>query len=104
MHETTVSGTDDIGMVCVRPSVGFYSLPSTSSFVDCLAEFDNELEAEEWSKEWSEASGSKEYRKQMIGLHAVKYPEYFRLEGPMLDDYIDYYFEEWSNIIKREGL
>ena len=98
MHETTVSETDDIGMVCVRPSVGFYSLPSTSSFVNCLAEFDNEDEAEQWAKDWSEASGSKERRKQMIGLHAVKYPEYFRLDGEMLEDYINYYYENFKNL------
>ena len=104
MHETTVSDTDEIGMVCVKPSVGKYSLPSTSSFVNCIAEFDNELEAEQWAKDWSEASGSKERRRQLIGLHEVKYTEYFRLDGQMLEDYIDYYFEEWSNIIKREGL
>ena len=97
-HETTVSGTDDIGMVCVRPSVGRYSLPSTSSFVNCLAEFDNELEAEQWSKDWSEASGSKERRRQLIGLHAVKYPEYFRLDGTMLEEYIDYYYENFKKL------
>ena len=101
MHETTVSEIDDIGMVCVRPSVGFYSLPSTSSFVNCLVEFDNELEAEEWSKDWSDASGSKERRKQMIGLHAVKYPDYFRLDGKMLEDYIDYYYENFKNIMEQ---
>jgi len=97
-HETTVSETDDIGMVCVRPSVGRFSLPSTSSFVNCLAEFDNELEAEQFSQDWSEASGSKERRKQLIGLHAVKYPDYFRLDGPMLDDYINYYYENFKNL------
>ena len=91
MHETTVSDTDEIGMVCVKPSVGKYSLPSTSSFVNCIAEFDNELEAEQFSHDWSEASGSKERRRQMIDIHALQHPDYFRLSGKMLDDYIDYY-------------
>ena len=103
-HETTISETDEIGMVCVKPSVGKYSLPSTSSFINCLAEFDNELEAEAWSKEWSESSGSKERRKQMMGLHAIKYPEYARLGGTMLDEYIDYYYEQYGKVIKTEGM
>ena len=101
MHETTVSGTDDIGMVCVKPSVGKYSLPSTSSFVNCLAEFDNEDEAEQFSKDWSE-SNSKERRRQLIGLHEVKYPDYFRLDGQMLEDYIDYYNDEFANKPKKK--
>jgi hypothetical protein len=103
-HETTISDTDDIGMICVKPSVGKYSIPSTSSFINCLAEFDNEPEAEQFSHDWSEASGSKERRKQIMDLHAVKHPDYARLGGTMLDEYIDYYFEEWGKVIKREGL
>jgi len=95
-HETTISETDDIGMICVRPSIGKYSLESTSSFIDCLAEFDNEHEAVQWSKDWSEASGSKDMRRQLIGLHAIKHPEYFRLSGKMLDDYIDYYYKQYK--------
>ena len=101
-HETSVSTTDEIGMVCVRPSVGKFSLESTSSYTSCIAEFDNVEEADEFSKDWSNASGSKERRRQLIDIHALQHPDYFRLSGKMLDDYIDYYFDEYHKIAKEE--
>jgi hypothetical protein len=33
-----------------------------------------------------------------MGLHVVKHPDYARLGGTMLDEYIDYYLENFKNL------
>ena len=55
-HEKIINEfyTED-GMICVRPSLGKYANENTSSFVQCLAEFDTYKEADEFTDEWSEA-------------------------------------------------
>ena len=93
-HENTVTVQDDIGMYYVCPTSGKYALEHTSSYVNCIAEFDNEVEANLWAEEWSEASNSKERRTQLLGIHEATYPQYYRLSGKMLNEYIDYYHDE----------
>ena len=98
-HEKIINEfyTED-GMICVRPSLGKYANENTSSFVQCLAEFDTYKEADEFTDEWSEASHSKEVRRYLLDKHALDHPEWYRLSGPMRENYINYYHSEAEKV------
>ena len=98
-HEKIINEeyTED-GVICIRPSLGKYSKENTSSFVQCLAEFDSYQEADDFTNEWSEASNSKEVRHYLLEKHELDHPEWFRITGKMREDYINYYHGEAEKV------
>ena len=100
-HEYTV--TDEYnGMLCLRPSRGKYSNANASSYINCIAEFDNLDEAEEFAHKWSHASGSKRVRHFLLEKHEMDHPEYSRISGPLRENYINYYHGEAEKLQKEE--
>ena len=98
-HENLVTdGPDEIGMWHVRPSEGKFADNNTSSYITSIAEFDSQHEADAWAKEWSDASYSADRRNFLLEKHKLKYPEYWRLAGPLKDMYLKYYLDEANKL------
>ena len=98
-HEHLVTdGPDEIGMWQVRPTEGKFADNRTRSYITSIAEFDNQEEADTFAKEWSHASYSVERRNFLLDKHKLKFPEYWRLAGPLKDMYLKYYFDEANKL------
>ena len=102
-HEKVSGYSDDIGMICLSPTEGKYS-KDNSSKVDCIAEFDNQEEAEAFAEKWSRASNNKQLRHFMLEKHELDHPEYYRISGNLRKEYIDHYYGEWEKESNAESI
>ena len=93
MSSDNIKSYDSDGMIYVAPSEGKFSTDNTSSYVNCVAEFETIQEADEFKEKWSNASNSKEVRNFLLDKHELDHPEFFRLSGQLRNMYIDYYHE-----------